>query len=150
MATKNGCKEGQVRSRISIIGAFALSFGVAVAAAAPRFHNAPASADQLKNPYAGQAAEAKAGASLFAQSCASCHGSNAQGIANIPALRRGATQSAADGQLFWFITTGEPDKGMPAWGSLPERQRWQVVTYLKSLSASSSSSNAKPVAGSSR
>jgi len=149
MATATGSNKMRVRSGVGIIGAFVLSLGVIVTAAAPRFHNAPASADQLKNPYAGQAAEAKAGASLFAQNCASCHGSNAQGMANIPALRSGATQSAADGQLFWFITVGEPDKGMPAWGSLPERQRWQIVTYLKSLS-SSSSSKTKPVVGSSR
>lgn len=142
MAMKNRKNKARVRSGIAVLATFTL--GV-IAVAAPRFHNAPESADQLKNPYAGQAAVAKAGATLFAQNCSACHGNNGQGMANIPALRSGATQSAPDGQVFWYITTGETDKGMPAWGSLPEKQRWQIVTYLKSLS----SSNTRAVAGSS-
>jgi hypothetical protein len=51
----------------------------------------------------------------------------------MPALAQGATQSASDGEVFWFITTGAADKGMPSWSTLPERQRWQLVTFLKSL-----------------
>ena len=54
----------------------------------------------------------------------------------MPALAQGPTQSAADGEVLWFITTGAPDKGMPSWSALPERQRWQIVTYLKSLKSS--------------
>lgn len=97
------------------------------------FHNAPASSSQLKNPYAGQAAAALAGSRLYATNCGSCHGTKGIGTGTAPALSEGPAQSASDGELFWFITTGDVDKGMPAWGSLPERQRWQVVTYLKSL-----------------
>ena len=26
----------------------------------------------------------------------------------------------------------KPDSGMPAWSQLPEEQRWQIVTFLKS------------------
>ena len=51
----------------------------------------------------------------------------------MPALAQGPTQSAPDGEVFWFITTGAPDKGMPSWSALSERQRWQLVAYLKSL-----------------
>jgi hypothetical protein len=51
----------------------------------------------------------------------------------MPALAQGATQSASDGEVFWFITTGAADKGMPSWSTLPERQRWQLVAFLKSL-----------------
>jgi mono/diheme cytochrome c family protein len=51
----------------------------------------------------------------------------------MPAVSQGPTQSASDGEVFWFITTGAVDKGMPSWSTLSERQRWQLVSYLKSL-----------------
>lgn len=101
------------------------------------FHNAPPSSAQLKNPYAGQASAVAAGARLYATDCGSCHGIKGRGTANIPPLSEGPTQSASDGELFWFITNGAPDKGMPSWASLSERQRWQIVTYLKSLKSGS-------------
>ena len=97
------------------------------------FHNAPASSNQLKNPYAGQPAAAAAGSRVYATNCGSCHGIKGRGTGSIPPLSEGPTQSASDGEVFWFITTGAVDKGMPSWASLPARQRWQIVTYLKSL-----------------
>jgi mono/diheme cytochrome c family protein len=97
------------------------------------FHNAPASSSQQKNPYAGQPAAAAAGSRAYATNCGSCHGIKGRGTGNIPPLSEGPTQSASDGEVFWFITTGAVDKGMPSWASLPARQRWQIVTYLKSL-----------------
>lgn len=62
----------------------------------------------------------------------------------MPALSEGSTQSAPDGELFWFISTGAPDKGMPSWSALPERQRWQIVNYVKSLKGSPSAQKAAP------
>src|ERR1700720_4133242 len=97
------------------------------------FHNAPASSNQLKNPYAGQQAAATAGSKLYAMNCGSCHGIKGKGTGNIPPLAHGPTQSAPDGEVFWFITTGSVDNGMPAWASLPEQKRGQIITYLKSL-----------------
>jgi mono/diheme cytochrome c family protein len=97
------------------------------------FHNAPASSSQSKNPYAGQPTATAAGSRLYAANCGSCHGIKGRGTGNIPPLSEGPTQSASDGEVFWFITTGAVDSGMPSWASLPERQRWLIVTYLKSL-----------------
>jgi mono/diheme cytochrome c family protein len=97
------------------------------------FHDAPASSGELKNPYAGQASAVAAGAKLYAANCGSCHGIGGRGTGNIPALNSGATQSAPDGEVFWFITIGSVNNGMPSWNSLPERKRWHLVTYLKSL-----------------
>jgi mono/diheme cytochrome c family protein len=97
------------------------------------FHNAPASSNQLKNPYAGQPAAVAAGARFYATNCGSCHGIKGRGTGSVPPLSEGPTQSASDGEVFWFVTTGAANNGMPAWGTLPERQRWQIVTYLKSL-----------------
>jgi mono/diheme cytochrome c family protein len=97
------------------------------------FHNAPPSSVHLKNPYAGQPSAAAAGSRLYATNCGSCHGIKGHGTGNIPALSEGPTQTASDGEVFWFITTGAADTGMPSWASLREQQRWQIVTYLKTL-----------------
>ncbi len=103
-----------------------------------QFHDAPASSAHLKNPYAGQQAAVAAGSRLYATNCSSCHGTHGQGNGAMPALAQGPTQSASDGDVFWFITTGAVDKGMPSWSTLSERQRWQLVAYLKSLKNSQS------------
>jgi glucose/arabinose dehydrogenase len=97
------------------------------------FHNAPAAAEPTKNPYAGRRPAAQAGANLFARHCAACHGPTGEGTGNIPALAKGPTQTATDGAIFWFITQGDPNNGMPSWSSLSEQQRWQLITYLKAL-----------------
>ena len=96
------------------------------------FHNAPASAAEMKNPFSGQAAAAAAGKKLYAQNCAQCHGNNLQGIGPAPALDNASTKGAKPGELFWFITNGNLNNGMPAWSSLPKQQRWQIVTFLES------------------
>ncbi len=97
-----------------------------------RFHDAPASASAMKNPDAGNQQAAEAGAKLYAANCAACHTPTGKGTGNIPSLASGAAQSANDGELFWFVTNGKPDSGMPSWSQLPEEQRWQIVTFLKS------------------
>ena len=114
----------------SIVAASALV--ASLPALAQSFHNAPASSAALKDPYTGQQ-NAKAGQPLYRQSCAPCHGANAQGTGNIPSLASGATQAAKPGEIFWFITHGDVANGMPAWVSLPAQQRWQIVTYLEFL-----------------
>ena len=99
----------------------------------PDFHHAPLSAASLENPYHGQASAAQAGRELYAVHCAACHGRSAEGTGNIPALAHGPVQNVADGEVFWFITKGSNSGAMPSWASLPEQQRWQLVTYLKTL-----------------
>ncbi len=96
------------------------------------FRGAPASAAEVKNPYAGSATAAAAGKKLYIQDCAQCHGNNLQGMGPAPALDTPSVRNAKPGELFWFITTGKLDSGMPAWSQLPKQQRWQVVTYLES------------------
>ncbi|MGC1461936.1 MAG: PQQ-dependent sugar dehydrogenase [Terracidiphilus sp.] len=100
------------------------------------FHNAPEAAQAVKNPYAGQPAAVSAGKGLFASSCASCHGASGEGAGNVPPLAHGALQGVSDGAIFWYITKGDLDNGMPPWASLPEEQRWKLVTFVKSMSAS--------------
>lgn len=122
-----------MRTRIHLVAAM-LGFIPAVCLAQDaHFHNAPAATMHEKNPLAAQQAAITAGAKLYSANCVACHGAAGRGSGNIPALSEGPTQSAADGEVFWFITTGSVANGMPAWGSLSERQRWQIVAYLKSL-----------------
>ena len=99
----------------------------------PNFHHSPPFAASLSNPYRGQALAAQAGSKLYAAHCAACHGRSAEGTGNIPALAHGPVQIVADGEVFWFITKGSNSGAMPSWASLPEQQRWQLVTYLKTL-----------------
>jgi glucose/arabinose dehydrogenase/mono/diheme cytochrome c family protein len=116
-----------------ICGLAVVVVGFVLAAFAESFHDAPASAKKMKNPFAGDAVAVAAGKALFSKRCASCHGSSAQGTGNVPSLVDGPAQTASAGEVFWFITTGSVENGMPAWGSLPEKDRWQIVTYIKSL-----------------
>jgi mono/diheme cytochrome c family protein len=86
-----------------------------------------------QNPFADRPDAPAAGARLFSQNCASCHGDNATGKGNHPSLRSERVRSATPGELQWLLTNGSMKNGMPSWSKLPEQQRWQIVTYLKSL-----------------
>lgn len=102
----------------------------------PRFHSAPSSAHRLKNPYPQTDRSAVTeGATLFTNNCASCHGKDAMGTGNVPALARGAVQSVSDGEIFWFIGKGSVENGMPP-STLPSQDRWKIVTFIKSLKGS--------------
>jgi glucose/arabinose dehydrogenase len=96
------------------------------------FHNAPDSAQAMKNPFEGQDAAAQAGKLLYSRNCASCHGPTGKGTGNIPSLVDGKLDSVKPGEVFWFITHGDKANGMPSWVGLPENQRWQIVTYVTS------------------
>jgi glucose/arabinose dehydrogenase len=101
-----------------------------------KFHNAPDSAQAAKNPYAGEEEAAQAGKKLYARNCLSCHGQLGKGTGNVPSLVNGELDSVTPGEVFWFITRGDKDNGMPAWASLPAKQRWQIVTYVKTMGVS--------------
>ncbi|HWO36005.1 MAG TPA: c-type cytochrome [Candidatus Acidoferrum sp.] len=107
-----------------------------------KFHNAPTSTRATKNPYAGQAAAAQAGKALYARNCLSCHGKMGKGTGNVPSLVDGRLDSVPSGEVFWFITQGDKDNGMPSWAALPEKQRWQIITYVKAMGASQNSPDA--------
>jgi len=85
------------------------------------------------NPMAGNPTSVAAGAKLFQQNCAACHGRQGQGSDKRPNLHSERLKSASPGQLEWLLKNGSLKNGMPSWSRLPEPQRWQLVTYLKSL-----------------
>src|SRR5580698_9274670 len=108
------------------------------------FHDAPASARAQKNPYAGQQAAADAGKALYTRNCVACHGKALQGTGNVPSLVDGKLKGVTAGEVFWFITKGDKDNGMPAWDFLPEESRWQIVTYVEAMASGKMSASAKP------
>ena len=132
-----------VRFLIAVLSATSLILGAwQVSAQDAHFHNAPLSSAQMKNPYAGQQSAVTAGSKLYTRNCGSCHGIGGRGSGNVPPLSRGAVQKAPDGEIFWFITHGSPTNGMPAWEQLAEGERWQLVTYVKSLKSAAPSQSA--------
>ncbi|HUK86228.1 MAG TPA: cytochrome c [Terriglobales bacterium] len=93
----------------------------------------PGKARLRDNPLASDPQAAAAGAKLFQQHCAQCHGADATGRPGRPSLRSHRVRLATPGELEWLLTNGSLRNGMPSWSRLPEPQRWQIVTYLKSL-----------------
>jgi mono/diheme cytochrome c family protein len=96
----------------------------------------PENARERQNPFAHQTDAIAGGRKLFEQHCAECHGSAATGGRRGPSLVATQVQEATPGALFWILTNGVVKQGMPVWSKLPEAQRWQIVTFLKSLPAS--------------
>jgi len=86
-----------------------------------------------ENPYDTQAMAIAAGAKLFRQNCSACHGSEATGTASKPSLHTDRVRTATPGELEWLLKNGSMKNGMPSWSPLPEQQRWQIVSYLKSF-----------------
>ncbi|HEX6534437.1 MAG TPA: FTR1 family protein [Gemmatimonadaceae bacterium] len=86
------------------------------------------------------------GRAVFLRECASCHGE--RGLGDGPAARGmnpappaiGDARLMADASpalLYRVVSVGVPGTQMPAWGSkLSSQQRWNVVSYVQSLRAS--------------
>jgi mono/diheme cytochrome c family protein len=128
---------------VSIVLARSQNADKPAAGAAPKYdpaiyaelQKAPEKARKRANPLLNDPDAVAAGAILFEQHCAECHGDSAQGSRKAPSLRVPEVQNATPGTLFWLITNGVVRKGMPVWSKLPEAQRWQLVRYIQSLGA---------------
>lgn len=74
-----------------------------------------------------------AGAKLFSQHCASCHGIDASGGQRAPSLRSPFVRTTPDAVLVRFLADGNLRRGMPSWSRLPQERRQQLVRFLKSM-----------------
>jgi len=104
---------------------------------------APEKYRNKQNPLANDRGAAAAGKVLFEEHCEDCHGVGATGGRKAPSLRAKEVQEAAPGAIFWILSNGVVRKKMPVWSKLPEPERWQLVSYIKSLSVSESTLNKK-------
>jgi mono/diheme cytochrome c family protein len=94
---------------------------------------APKEAAAKKNPLAEKPETAAGGKKLFKRNCMECHGESGQGLKKAADLQLSVVQAQSDGTLYWKITNGNPDRGMPSFSGIPELQRWQIVLYLRTL-----------------
>jgi mono/diheme cytochrome c family protein len=98
---------------------------------------APEKARNRTNPLASDPDAVPTGKKLFEAHCAECHGEIGEGGKKGPSLRAEEVQQAAPGAIFWVLTNGVVRRGMPVWSKLPEPQRWQLVSYIRSLGTNS-------------
>jgi mono/diheme cytochrome c family protein len=109
--------------------------GVGVAAWAQGPWETPAAEKGKKSP-GGNAANGK---KLAETNCVSCHGASGKGDGVAAAALNpkpadwtsAKVQAESEGSLFWKISNGRGP--MPPWKHLPEKDRWDLVAYVKSL-----------------
>lgn len=118
-------------------GLLCLMIGVSLllcAASRSHWDRIPAKDHDRTNPLATRPETISAGALAYREHCAQCHRSDAMGDGRKkPSLRSESIKSATDGDLEWFLRQGDLRHGMPSWSSLPQAQRWQLVSYLRSI-----------------
>ena len=107
-----------------------------------------AAAKALKNPVAADAASVGAGRATYQKFCFSCHGPEGKGDGpgagglkdSKPANFTDAKwdHGASDGEIFSTIKNGVgPKFDMDSWdGRIQDRDIWNVVNYIKTLSKS--------------
>jgi len=109
---------------------------------------APSEAAAKQNPQSGKPESVTAGRKIFLRSCAECHGEDGTGLQEgVSNLQSPEVQKQSDGALFWKISTGNVKKGMPAFAKLEETDRWNVVSYLRTLKPAAGSGGAKQSTG---
>jgi len=90
--------------------------------------------EKSKNAFLGDPAAIEAGRKIFGGGCAACHGAEGQGGRG-PNLRdRIFWHPIDDEALYKIVQNGVPAAGMPPAG-LKDDQTWQVVAFVRSLTA---------------
>jgi DMSO reductase family type II enzyme heme b subunit len=95
-----------------------------------------------------QAGDAGAGKVVYERKCVGCHGDKGDGkgpagellrpaprdfTSGIYKIRSTANKVPTDKDLFDVITHGMPGTSMPSWKVLPDKDRWNLVAYVKAF-----------------
>jgi mono/diheme cytochrome c family protein len=97
-------------------------------------------AKNIRNPQSRTPASIANGRKLAEANCISCHGPRGKGdgpaAAALPPPKpedwtSPRVKAETDGELFWKISNGRG--AMPPWKHLPEKDRWDLVNYIRSL-----------------
>jgi len=122
----------------------ACSFSLASDLTPPPGYQSPMPAPTLGPSYPAEPPDPAAGAAIFAEKCAPCHGQTGLGDGpqgaqlgvDVPALGTAElARQAAPAAWYTTVTQGRIDKFMPPFTSLSDAERWEVVSYALSLSA---------------
>ena len=90
------------------------------------------------------AASIAPGMSVYGEHCATCHGASGAGDGPSgqsppprPAdLRSPPTSRRHAGEIYWLVTHGIPERGMPGFADrLGESERWDVINFIRALGA---------------
>ena len=99
---------------------------------------------------AAQAGDAAAGKAVYELKCMGCHGDKGDGkgpgaellmprprdfTSGLYKIRTTANKVPTDHDLFRIITDGMPGTSMPSWAVLPDKDRWNLVAYIKAFAA---------------
>ncbi|MBM2825593.1 MAG: Cytochrome c protein [Dehalococcoidales bacterium] len=129
-----------MKIRLLVLAVFAVSLLWVSVTAVRAAGETPAPYAGLKNPFPwGDASAQAAGKGVYQQSCAGCHGAKGDSLpaASFAVADFSQRLEANPDFYFWVLSEGRLSKGMPPYkSSLSEQQRWQVLTYLGSLSSS--------------
>jgi DMSO reductase family type II enzyme heme b subunit len=102
----------------------------------------------LPGAAAAQPGDAAVGKAVYELKCAPCHGVKGDGkgpgadqldprprdfTSGIYKIRSTSNKPPTDQDIFHVITEGMPGTSMPAWAVLPEKDRWNLVAYVKSF-----------------
>jgi putative copper resistance protein D len=88
-----------------------------------------------RSPFTYNAASIASGMTIYSDHCVSCHGVTGTGVPHAD-LRSSPTTRRHAGEIFWLISHGIRDHGMPDFGSrLSEAQRWDVINFIRALAA---------------
>ena len=138
-----------MRTRWSVFAIAGILFAGSLALSAtqakpnPNGWNLPPTADQEKNPFAGDAKAVEAGKELYNKTCKRCHGPGGLGDGpdadpdymqdmDLTNARRAARNP--DGIVFYKIWNGRAKPKMPAQkDELTKDQVWQIVSYTQTL-----------------
>ena len=137
------------------VGLFA-AFAADTAKKADEPWTAPPRAARKENPAGTSATSLTQGKELYVAACLPCHGTAGKGDGVAAAtLERNGTPvrpgnlsdpklwQQSDGTIFWKISEGRTP--MPAFQeALSEEQRWQIVTYVRTLAPKADNKTQQP------
>ena len=101
---------------------------------------APTSADKMVNPLIDDANATASGKRTYRMLCVVCHGAKGKGdgvggsgLTPKPTnLADSYAQDQTDGAIFWKITEGRPPMASYE-TALPEKKRWELINYIRTL-----------------
>jgi mono/diheme cytochrome c family protein len=140
----------RLRKLLFLLLLAAISISVVFAIYQNRQWKIPEEAKLRKNPIQSSPAALAAARAIYFDKCVQCHGETGQGDGPDAAMYYPSPASlidakhmsgVTDGELFYEISQGR--KPMPSFKKrLTEEQRWQLVLFVRSLSASTSGADA--------